>query len=138
MSSSAGSFSFTVDALGATALLTDSAEAKAATYAYDAWGTITMTGAQAANNKWEYAGGDHDAATESAKLGARHSNPVMGRFTRVDTQQARPAPIPIRGLQSQQRRNCSHGLGIPVATIGAAFALAGIAYGAVAVTGGLI
>ncbi|WP_167043809.1 RHS repeat-associated core domain-containing protein [Salinibacterium sp. ZJ454] len=104
MRSSAGSFSFTVDALGSTALLTDSAEAKAATCAYDAWGnTITMTGAQAANNKWEYAGGDHDAATGFTKLGVRRSNPVIGRFTQVDPRgRPRPDTHPRAAIPSTQ------------------------------------
>ncbi|WP_166880669.1 hypothetical protein [Salinibacterium sp. ZJ450] len=49
MRSSAGSFSFTVDALGSTILLTDSTQARASTPT-----TPTTTAGQAANNPWQY------------------------------------------------------------------------------------
>ncbi|MDQ0028488.1 RHS repeat domain-containing protein [Arthrobacter bambusae] len=84
MRTSAGSFYYTTDALGSVILLTDSTQAKAATYSYDSWGNATSTGAQAANNPWQYAGGYNDTATNRTKFGARYYNPYRGRFTQVD------------------------------------------------------
>jgi RHS repeat-associated protein len=86
MRNSAGaSFYYTTDALGSTILLTDSAQAKAATYLYDSWGnTTTQTGTQAAANPWRYAGGYKDDATGYTKFGARYYGPGHGRFTQAD------------------------------------------------------
>ncbi|MDQ0028491.1 RHS repeat-associated core domain-containing protein [Arthrobacter bambusae] len=84
MRTSAGSFYYTTDALGSVILLTDSTQAKAATYSYDSWGNATSTGAQAANNPWQYAGGYYEASTNRVKFGARYYNPYRGRFTQVD------------------------------------------------------
>lgn len=85
MRSSAGaSFYYTTDALGSTILLTDSTQAKAATYSYDSWGTTTTTGQQAAANPWQYAGGYKDTTTGYTKFGARYYNPSTGRFTQPD------------------------------------------------------
>ncbi|MFF1384747.1 RHS repeat-associated core domain-containing protein [Arthrobacter sp. NPDC058288] len=84
MRNSAGaSFYYTTDALGSVILLTDSAQGRAATYAYDSWGNTTATGAQAAANPWQYAGGYKDA-TGYTKFGARYYNPAAGRFTQPD------------------------------------------------------
>ncbi|MFC7848876.1 RHS repeat-associated core domain-containing protein [Arthrobacter sp. NPDC057388] len=79
------SFYYTTDALGSTILLTDSAQAKAATYLYDSWGnTTTQTGALASVNPWRYAGGYKDDATGYTKFGARYYGPGNGRFNQVD------------------------------------------------------
>ena len=84
MRTSAGSFYYTTDALGSIILLTDSTQAKAATYTYDSWGNATSTGAQAANNPWQYAGGYYESSTNRVKMGARYYNPYRGRFTQTD------------------------------------------------------
>jgi RHS repeat-associated protein len=85
MRNSAGaSFYYTTDALGSVILLTDSAQAKVATYAYDSWGVTTATGAQSAANPWQYAGGYKDAATGYTKFGARHYDASTGRFNQPD------------------------------------------------------
>ncbi|MDY7542127.1 RHS repeat-associated core domain-containing protein [Cryobacterium sp. 5B3] len=84
MRTSVGSFYYTTDILGSTILLTDSAQTKVATYAYDSWGNVTSSGAQAANNPWQYAGGYKDVSTGYTKFGARYYNPAIGRFTQVD------------------------------------------------------
>lgn len=55
-SSTGASFYYTADALGSIILLTDSAQAKAATYGYVSWGQATSTtGTQAAVNPWKKA-----------------------------------------------------------------------------------
>ncbi len=82
--STGASYYYTIDALGSTILLTDSAQAPAATYAYDSWGQTTSTGAQAATNPWTYAGGYNDTASNRIKFGARYYNPYRGRFTQPD------------------------------------------------------
>jgi RHS repeat-associated protein len=83
--STGASFYYTTDALGSTILLTDSAQAAAATYAYDSWGSPTSTtGTQAATNPWTYAGGYNDTTSNRIKFGARYYNPARGRFTQVD------------------------------------------------------
>ena len=86
MRNSAGaSYYYTTDALGSTILLTDSAQAKAATYLYDSWGnTSTQTGTQAAVNPWRFAGGYKDDATGYTKFGARYYAPGLGRFNQPD------------------------------------------------------
>lgn len=83
--STGASFYYTMDGLGSIILLTDSAQAAAATYSYDSWGNTTSSGAQAATNPWTYAGGYNDMATSNRiKFGARYYNPFHGRFTQVD------------------------------------------------------
>jgi RHS repeat-associated protein len=83
--STGASFYYTTDALGSTILLTDSAQAAAATYAYDSWGVATVaTGTQAAVNPWTYAGGHNDTTSNRIKFGARYYNPFRGRFTQPD------------------------------------------------------
>ncbi|WP_437771364.1 RHS repeat-associated core domain-containing protein [Arthrobacter sp. KNU40] len=83
--STGASFYYTVDGLGSIILLTDSAQAAAATYSYDSWGNATSSGAQVATNPWTYAGGYNDMATSNRiKFGARYYNPFHGRFTQVD------------------------------------------------------
>jgi RHS repeat-associated protein len=83
--STGASYYYTTDALGSIILLTDSAQAAAATYAYDSWGqTTTATGAQAGVNPWTYAGGYNDTTTNRIKFGARYYNPYRGRFTQPD------------------------------------------------------
>ncbi|WP_437771361.1 RHS repeat-associated core domain-containing protein [Arthrobacter sp. KNU40] len=83
--STGASFYYTMDGLGSTILLTDSAQAAAATYSYDSWGNATSSGAQVATNPWTYAGGYNDMATSNRiKFGARYYNPFHGRFTQVD------------------------------------------------------
>ena len=82
--STGASYYYTADAIGSTILLTDSTQAAATTYTYDSWGQTTGTGAQAANNPWQYAGGYKDTATGYTKFGARYYNPARGRFTQVD------------------------------------------------------
>ncbi|MBG6181854.1 RHS repeat-associated core domain-containing protein [Arthrobacter sp. CAN_A1] len=85
MRTSAGaSFYYTMDALGSVILLTDGAQAKAATYSYDSWGNTTSTGTQAAANPWQYAGGYKDTETGYTKFGARYYDPTIGRFTQMD------------------------------------------------------
>jgi RHS repeat-associated protein len=82
---SGASFYYTTDALGSIILLTDSAQAKAATYSYDSWGQDTgTTGTKAATNPWTYAGGYNDTTSNRIKFGARYYNPARGRFTQVD------------------------------------------------------
>ncbi|MCQ6270816.1 hypothetical protein M8J71_10020 [Pseudarthrobacter sp. R1] len=82
---SGASFYYTTDALGSTILLTDSAQAKAATYAYDSWGNDTgTTGTKAATNPWTYAGGYNDTTSNRIKFGARYYHPARGRFTQPD------------------------------------------------------
>ena len=71
MTNSGGTFYYTSDALGSTITLTDGAQGKAANYVYDFWGNTTATGAQAANNPFQY-------------TGARYFNPTIGRFTQRD------------------------------------------------------
>ncbi|WP_258229385.1 RHS repeat-associated core domain-containing protein [Arthrobacter sp. HMWF013] len=76
---------YTTDALGSVILLTDSAQAKAATYAYDSWGENTgTTGTQASTNPWTYAGGYNDTTSNRIKFGARYYHPARGRFTQPD------------------------------------------------------
>jgi RHS repeat-associated protein len=82
--STGASFYYTMDGLGSTILLTDSAQAAAATYSYDSWGNTTSSGAQAATNPWTYAGGYNDTASNRIKFGARYYNPFRGRFTQED------------------------------------------------------
>lgn len=82
--STGASFYYTSDALGSTILLTDSAQAATATYSYDSWGNTTSTGAQAAANPWQYAGGYKDTTTGYTKFGARYYDPTTGRFTQPD------------------------------------------------------
>ncbi|WP_442545223.1 RHS repeat domain-containing protein [Arthrobacter sp. KN11-1C] len=82
--STGASFYYTMDGLGSTILLTDSAQAAAATYSYDSWGNTTSSGAQAATNPWTYAGGYNDTTNNRIKFGARYYNPFRGRFTQVD------------------------------------------------------
>ena len=83
--SSGASFYYTTDALGSTILLTDSAQAAAASYSYDSWGLPTSTtGTQAATNPWTYAGGYNDTTSNRIKFGARYYNPARGRFTQPD------------------------------------------------------
>ncbi|MBT8161711.1 sugar-binding protein [Arthrobacter sp. GN70] len=77
------SFYYTMDALSSTFLLTDSTQTAAASYAYDSWGNTTATGAQAATNPWQYAGGYKDT-TGYTKFGARYYDPTTGRFTQPD------------------------------------------------------
>jgi RHS repeat-associated protein len=84
MRTRAGSFYYTTDALGSIILLADSTQAKAATYSYDSWGNATSTGAQAANNPWQYAGGYYEASTNRIKMVARYYNPYRGWFTQAD------------------------------------------------------
>ena len=82
---SGNSYYYTADALGSTILLTDSNQAKAATYSYDSWGQNTgTTGTQAATNPWTYAGGYNDTTSNRIKFGARYYNPARGRFTQPD------------------------------------------------------
>ncbi|WP_261621192.1 RHS repeat-associated core domain-containing protein [Pseudarthrobacter equi] len=75
---------YTTDALGSVILLTDTNQAKTAEYTYDAWGNTTTTGAQAAINPWQYAGGYKDTTTGYTKFGARYYSPTTGRFTQPD------------------------------------------------------
>ena len=82
--STGASYYYTSDALGSTILLTDNAQAAAATYTYDSWGNTTTTGTQAATNPWQYAGGYKDTTTGYTKFGARYYNPAVGRFTQPD------------------------------------------------------
>lgn len=83
--SGGASFYYTTDALGSTILLTDSAQAKAATYAYDSWGQDTgTTGTKASTNPWTYAGGYDDTTSNRIKFGARYYHPARGRFTQPD------------------------------------------------------
>jgi len=88
MTNSAGTFYYTIDALGSTITLTDSNQTKAANYNYDSWGYLhnmgSSTGTQAANNPFQYTGGYVDPATWLVKLGARYYEPEMGRFTQPD------------------------------------------------------
>ena len=85
MRNSAGaSFYYTTDALGSVITLTDSTQTKVATYAYDSWGVTTATGAQAATNPFQYAGGYKDTTTGYTKFGARYYDPTIGRFTQPD------------------------------------------------------
>jgi RHS repeat-associated protein len=82
---SGASFYYTTDALGSTILLTDSTQAKAATYSYDSWGDDTgTTGTKAATNPWTYAGGYNDTTSNRIKFGARYYHPSRGRFTQPD------------------------------------------------------
>lgn len=83
-SSTGASFYYTTDALGSVIALTDNTQAKAATYTYDSWGNSTATGAQAATNPFQYAGGYKDTTTGYTKFGARYYNPTTGRFTQPD------------------------------------------------------
>ncbi|WP_248760336.1 RHS repeat domain-containing protein [Pseudarthrobacter sp. SSS035] len=83
--SSGASYYYTTDALGSVILLTDSAQAKAATYGYDSWGQATSTtGTKAATNPWTYAGGYNDTTSNRIKFGARYYHPARGRFTQPD------------------------------------------------------
>ncbi|WOH19126.1 RHS repeat-associated core domain-containing protein [Paenarthrobacter sp. GOM3] len=82
--STGASLYYTTDALGSVILLTDSTQAKAATYSYDSWGNTTAAGTQAAANPWQYAGGYKDTPTGYTKFGARYYNPTTGRFTQPD------------------------------------------------------
>jgi RHS repeat-associated protein len=84
MTNSAGTFYYTTDALKSTIALTDSTQAKAATYTYDAWGKTTGTGTQAGNNRFQYIGEYKDAATALNKFGARYYDANTGRFTQPD------------------------------------------------------
>jgi len=86
MRNSAGaSFYYTTDALGSVITLTDSTQTQVASYNYDSWGNPTSTtGAQAANNPFQYAGGYKDTTTGYTKFGARYYDPTIGRFTQPD------------------------------------------------------
>ncbi|MFE4835266.1 RHS repeat domain-containing protein [Arthrobacter sp. NPDC056691] len=85
MRTGGASFYYTADAIGSTILLTDTAQAKAATYLYDSWGnTTTQTGTQAPVNPWRFAGGYKDDATGYTKFGARYYAPGIGRFNQPD------------------------------------------------------
>jgi RHS repeat-associated protein len=84
MTNSAGTFYYTADALKSTIALTDSAQAKSATYTYDSWGRTTGTGAQAGTNRFQYLGEYKDAATALNKFGARYYDATTGRFTQPD------------------------------------------------------
>lgn len=83
--SGGASYYYSTDALGSVILLTDSAQAKAATYSYDSWGDDTgTTGTKAATNPWTYAGGYNDTTSNRIKFGARYYHPARGRFTQPD------------------------------------------------------
>jgi RHS repeat-associated protein len=84
MTNSAGTFYYTADALDSTIALTDSTQAKVATYTYDSWGKTTGTGTQAGNNRFQYIGEYKDAATALNKFGARYYDANIGRFTQPD------------------------------------------------------
>lgn len=83
--SGGASYYYTTDVLGSVILLTDSAQAKAATYNYDSWGEDTgTTGTKASTNPWTYAGGYNDTSSNRIKFGARYYHPARGRFTQPD------------------------------------------------------
>lgn len=84
MTNSAGTFYYTSDALNSIIALTDSTQAKVATYTYDSWGKTTATGTQAGNNRFQYIGQYKDAATALNKFGARYYDANIGRFTQPD------------------------------------------------------
>jgi RHS repeat-associated protein len=84
METGGSSYYYTADALGSTILLSNSSDAAAATYTYDAWGTITSTVTGiAATNPFRYAGGYEDS-NGLTKFGTRYYNPAVGRFTQAD------------------------------------------------------
>ncbi|WP_442545221.1 RHS repeat-associated core domain-containing protein [Arthrobacter sp. KN11-1C] len=95
--STGASFYYTMDGLGSTILLTDSAQAAAAAYSYDSWGNTTSSGAQAAANPWTYAGGYNDTTNNRIKFGARYYNPFRGRFTQADPSGQEPNPYQYVG-----------------------------------------
>ncbi len=82
--STGASYYYTTDALGSVIALTDSAQAKAATYTYDSWGVGTAIGTAAAANPFRYAGGYKDNTSNLTKFGARYYDPKIGRFTQPD------------------------------------------------------
>ncbi len=74
----------TNDNVGSVLLLTDAAQAAAASYTYDPYGNpLTSTGPQAGTNHYRYATGYTDP-TGLTKMGARYYNPTIGRFTQPD------------------------------------------------------
>jgi RHS repeat-associated protein len=115
------SFYYTTDALGSTILLTDSTQAKAATYLYDSWGnTTTQTGTLASVNPWRFAGGYKDDATGYTKFGARYYGPGNGRFTQPDPSWQEANRYLYAGANPI---NNSDPLGLAAATAGYSFCL---------------
>jgi len=75
---------YLTDNLGSAVGLVDANGTKAATYAYDPYGTTrTATGPQAAANPFRYTSGYQDPSG-LYKLGARYFDPSLGRFTQPD------------------------------------------------------
>jgi len=87
MHTAAGSYYYTVDALGSVILMTDptgAAGTAGAQYTYDTWGTITAsTGNLSASNPWQYATGYKDL-NGLTKLGTRYLDTTTARFTQQD------------------------------------------------------
>lgn len=153
MRNSAGaSFYYTADALGSVIAITDSAQAKVASYAYDSWGVTTATGTQAAANPFQYAGGYKDAATGYTKFGARYYDPTTGRFTQPDPSwqesnrylYAEANPCNLTDPTGLDAVDCATGIGaaiastIAVASLGAILAPLSGGLSAVVATGAII
>jgi len=80
----ASSYYYLTDAQGSVVGLVDANGTKAATYAYDPYGTTrTATGPQATANPFRYISGYLDPSG-LYKLGARYYDPTAGRFTQPD------------------------------------------------------
>jgi len=86
----ASSYYYLTDNLGSVVGLVDANGTKAASYAYDPYGTTrTATGPQAAANPFRYTSGYQDPSG-LYKLGARYYDPTAGRFTQQDPAGQRP------------------------------------------------
>jgi RHS repeat-associated protein len=79
---------YLVDGLGSTRLLTDSAGQVLNAYGYEAFGqTVSQTGS--ADNTYQYAGEQFDAALGDYYLRQRFYDTSSGRFSRMDTWEGR-------------------------------------------------
>jgi RHS repeat-associated protein len=81
-----------VDGLGSTRLLTDTAGQVLNAYGYEAFGqTVNQTGT--ADNKYQYAGEQFDAALGDYYLRQRFYDTSSGRFGRMDTYEAKQGDL---------------------------------------------
>lgn len=79
---------YSLDPLGSVAEMTDSQGAVVASYNYDPFGNVTISGANPAGNPLMFDGAMLDASTGLYDMGARNYDPTTGRFTQRDPQQS--------------------------------------------------
>jgi hypothetical protein len=118
--STGASFYYTTDALGSVIALTDSAQAKAATYTYDSWGNGTSTGTAAAANPWRYAGGSTrpPSLEDASPPDQASSRQRVGDLPRCPFADERPHDVVVPDLKDQTLRGRGLEQRLPVRTAG--------------------